>query len=58
MDVFAAAKRQFRLHLRPDEVRTEASWPAETPTLEAVQQALAQLIDWGNLQAQPDTARA
>ena len=45
MDAFAAAKRQFRLHLRPDEVQAEASWPLETPTLEAVQQALAQLID-------------
>jgi uncharacterized protein (TIGR02677 family) len=57
MDVFAAAKRQFRLHLRPDEVQAEANWPVEIPTLEAVQQALAQLTDWGNLQAQPDTAR-
>jgi uncharacterized protein (TIGR02677 family) len=57
LDVFAAAKRQFRLHLRPDEVQAEARWPGETPTLEALQLALAQLIDWGNLQAQPDTAR-
>ena len=57
MEVFAAAKRQFRLHLRPDEVQAEADWPQEMPPLEAVQQALAQLIDWGNLQAQPDTAR-
>lgn len=57
MEGFAAAKRQFRLHLRPDEVRAEAAWPGGRPTEEEVQQALAQLVEWGNLQAQPDTAR-
>jgi len=57
LDVFATAKRQFRLHLRPDDVLAEANWPGATPTLDAVQQALGQLIEWGNLQAQPDTAR-
>lgn len=57
MGTFAAAKRQFRLHLRPDEVRAEALWPAEPATIEEIQQALAQLVEWGNLQAQPDTAR-
>jgi uncharacterized protein (TIGR02677 family) len=57
LDVFAASKRQFRLHLRPDDVLAEAAWPAEPPTMETVQQALGQLVDWGNLQAQPDTAR-
>jgi uncharacterized protein (TIGR02677 family) len=57
LDVFAASKRQFRLHLRPDEVLAEAAWPSGPPTLEAVQQALGQLVEWGNLQSQPDTAR-
>ena len=57
LNVFATAKRQFRLHLRPDDVLAEADWPATPPTLEAVQQALGQLVEWGNLQAQPDTAR-
>ncbi len=58
MEVFASAKRQFRLHLRPDEVLEDGRWPAGTPpTLEGLQQALGQLVDWGNLQAQPDTAR-
>jgi uncharacterized protein (TIGR02677 family) len=58
MDVFALAKRQFRLHLRPDEVRHEARWSeAGAPTLEVVQQALSQLTEWGNLSAQPDTGR-
>jgi len=57
LDVFAASKRQFRLHLRPDEVLAEATWGTAPPALETVQQALGQLVDWGNLQAQPDTAR-
>ena len=57
MDAFAAAKRQFRLHLRPDEVRSEAQWPHAPPALDEIQQALAQLVEWGNLRSQPDTAR-
>jgi len=58
MDVFAQAKRQYRLHLRPDEVRDEARWPeGRVPAAEAVQQALSQLAEWGNLTAQPDTSR-
>lgn len=57
LDTFAAAKRQFRLHLRPDEVLAEAVWSQGRPALEELQAALTQLVDWGNLQAQPDTAR-
>ncbi|MDR2154375.1 MAG: TIGR02677 family protein [Burkholderiaceae bacterium] len=57
MEVFAAAKRQFRLHLRPDEVLAEGDWGAQTPRIEEVQAALAQLTEWGNLESQPDTAR-
>jgi uncharacterized protein (TIGR02677 family) len=57
MDVFATSKRQFRLHLRPHEVLEEAYWPAGRLTLDELQSALAQLVEWGNLQAQPDTAR-
>ncbi len=57
MASFAAAKRQFRLHMRPDEVLTEARWSDDVPKLEEVQSALAQLAEWGNLEAQPDTAR-
>ena len=30
MDVFAAAKRQYRLQLRPDEVLAEARWPGRS----------------------------
>ena len=57
MDVFAAATRQYRLQLRPDEVLAEAQWPEGPPRTEEVNAALAQLADWGNLQSQPDTAR-
>lgn len=57
MGTFAAAKRQFRLQLRPDEVQIEACWPGTTPSIEEIQQALAALTDWGNLEAHPDTAR-
>lgn len=57
MEAFAAAKRQFRLHLRPDEVQIEAQWSGAPPTLEEIQSALSQLAEWGNLESQPDTAR-
>ena len=57
MDTFAAAKRQFRLQLRPDEVRLEAAWQGAPPPLEEIQLALSQLAEWGNLESQPDTAR-
>jgi uncharacterized protein (TIGR02677 family) len=57
LSAFAAAKRQFRLHLRPDEIRAEAHWPDQAPSLEELQSMLAQLVEWGNLRAQADTAR-
>jgi uncharacterized protein (TIGR02677 family) len=57
MDTFAAAKRQFRLQLRPDEVQLEAAWPGPVPSLDDIQGALSQLAAWGNLEAQPDTSR-
>lgn len=57
LEAFAAAKRQFQLHLRPDDVLGQAHWQQAAPPLEEVQQAFTQLVDWGNLKAQPDTAR-
>ncbi|MGH8191418.1 MAG: TIGR02677 family protein [Rhodanobacteraceae bacterium] len=58
LGVFAAAKRRFRLHLRADEVRAEAAWPnGQKPTPEEVASLLAQLVEWGNLRSQADTAR-
>jgi uncharacterized protein (TIGR02677 family) len=57
MDVFAAAKRQFRLHLRPDEILAEVSASGAVPSLEPLQAALDQLTEWGNLESQADTSR-
>src|SRR5262249_36661970 len=57
MDAFAAAKRQFRLHLRPDEVLAEAVWTGTPPKIEELQAALGQLTEWSNLESQPDRAR-
>jgi len=57
MDVFAAAKRQYRLQLRPDEVLAEGGWADAPPRPEEVNAALTQLAAWGNLESQPDTAR-
>lgn len=57
LDVFAAAKRQYRLQLRPDEVLAEARWPDAAPRIEEVNVALAQLAEWGNLESQHDTTR-
>ena len=57
LDVFAAAKRQYRLQLRPDEVLLETRWPGTPPRIEEVNALLVQLADWGNLESQPDMAR-
>ena len=57
LDVFAAAKRQYRLQLRPDEVLAEAEWAGAPPSADELAALLAQLVDWGNLEAQPDIAR-
>lgn len=57
LDCFAAAKRAFRLHLRPDDLLREARWPGPAPTPEELNAALDQLVAWGNLQAQADMAR-
>lgn len=48
---FVAAKEQFIVHLRPDEIRLGLDAPRE------VGPALAQLVEWGNLKADPDTSR-
>ncbi len=57
LDVFARAKRQYRLQLRPDEVLAEASWDGRRPPIEDLNTALQQLVAWGNLEAQHDTQR-
>lgn len=57
MRAFLAAKERFAVHLRPEDVH--AALPsAERPVeLEAVVNALDRLVEWGNLRADPDTAR-
>ncbi|ROU08019.1 TIGR02677 family protein [Lysobacter enzymogenes] len=57
MAVFAAAKRQYRLQLRPEEVLAEGDWPGAPPAREEVAAALVRLSEWGNLESQPDMAR-
>jgi len=57
LDTFAAAKREYRLQLRPDEILVETKWPGVPPPIEEIQAALNQLTAWGNLESQPDTAR-
>lgn len=51
--VFAEAKARFGLHLRPAEVAAAIAAPVE---LAEVEGALRQLVDWGNVSADPDTA--
>ncbi len=62
MGIFVAAKSRFVLHLRPREIaaaladagsrQTESPIPLEEGELDF---ALAQLCEWGNLEAHPDT---
>ncbi|RLV09842.1 TIGR02677 family protein [Streptomyces griseocarneus] len=57
MRTFLAAKERFAVHLRPEDVHAalpSAERPAE---LEAIVKALDSLVEWGNLRADPDTAR-
>ncbi|MCA0242475.1 MAG: TIGR02677 family protein [Proteobacteria bacterium] len=58
LDAFAAARRQYRLQLRPDEVLAEAAWPGgAAPGVDELGALLTSLVGWGNLEAQPDIAR-
>jgi uncharacterized protein (TIGR02677 family) len=62
MGAFVAAKRRFLVHLRPEDV-VESLRAADGgqggPSLDgaAVEAALKQLEQWGNLRADPDTSR-
>jgi len=53
LQAFAAAKARFVLHLRPSDVREAMVDP---PAVDEVEAALRQLVAWGNLSADPDTA--
>ncbi len=56
MLAFVAAKRRFVVHLRAEDVLLElaSDVPVDPKT---VADALAQLVEWGNLRADPDTSR-
>ncbi len=54
MRTFARAKERFIVHLRPEDVAAELARDGD----EQLAQALEQLVDWGNLRADPDTSRA
>ena len=56
MLAFVAAKRRFVVHLRSEDVLAELA-PDRPPDPKAVTDALAQLVEWGNLRADPDTSR-
>ena len=53
MGTFVQAKRRFIVHLRPEDVHETL----EAVELTAVTDALAKLVTWGNLRADPDTSR-
>ncbi len=53
MQVFVAAKERFLVHLRPEDVHERLGEAAR----EEIERALQQLVDWGNLQSEPDTGR-
>lgn len=53
MGTFVTAKRRFTVHLRPEDVQQGLD-DTELPT---IVDALARLVDWGNLRADPDTSR-
>lgn len=53
MRAFVEAKSHFLVHLRPEDVRQQLGEPELAP----VQAALTQLVNWGNLDAERDSAR-
>ncbi|MFD2111034.1 TIGR02677 family protein [Thiorhodococcus fuscus] len=57
MRAFSEAKEHFLVHLRPEDVLDRLRRDGRQLDLDAVQAALGQLVEWGNLQAEPDTSR-
>jgi uncharacterized protein (TIGR02677 family) len=52
MRTFARAKERFIVHLRPEDVAAELGRDSDE-----LSQTLDQLVNWGNLRADPDTGR-
>ncbi|WP_446223336.1 TIGR02677 family protein [Nocardia sp. IBHARD005] len=57
MAAFAAAKRRFTVHLRPEDVHTALRAADFGCEQQSLVDALGQLCEWGNLRADPDTSR-
>jgi uncharacterized protein (TIGR02677 family) len=56
LGAFVRAKQRFALHLRPGDVERALAADARDSDLSGLGSALAQLVEWGNLEAHPDTA--
>src|SRR6185369_4467971 len=56
LGAFVRAKQRFALHLRPGDVARVLAFTGDSEDLAAVTSGLAQLVEWGNLEAHPDTA--
>ncbi|MFI5664076.1 TIGR02677 family protein [Streptomyces sp. NPDC051684] len=57
MRTFLEAKERFAVHLRPEDVQGMLPAQQRPGDAEQVGQALDRLVRWGNLRADPDTAR-
>ncbi|WP_328677699.1 TIGR02677 family protein [Streptomyces sp. NBC_01261] len=57
MHAFLVAKERFAVHLRPEDVYAVLDAGTRPADVEAVVKALDSLVAWGNLRADPDTAR-
>ncbi|MGW0994118.1 TIGR02677 family protein [Streptomyces sp. NPDC002523] len=57
MRAFVGAKERFAVHLRPEDVHAALPTEMRPAGVETVAKALDSLVEWGNLRADPDTAR-
>ncbi|MGW0390919.1 TIGR02677 family protein [Streptomyces sp. NPDC003042] len=57
MRAFLAAKERFAVHLRPEDVYAVLPAEVRPADVDGVVGALDSLVKWGNLRADPDTAR-
>ncbi|MFD9515735.1 DUF2397 family protein [Streptomyces sp. NPDC059979] len=57
MRAFVTAKERFAVHLRPEDVYAALPAEARSDGVDGVAKALDSLVGWGNLRADPDTAR-
>ncbi|MDI3386299.1 TIGR02677 family protein [Streptomyces sp. B-S-A8] len=57
MRAFVTAKERFAVHLRPEDVYAALPAEARPDGVDSVAKALDSLVGWGNLRADPDTAR-